>query len=99
MVVMEGIAVTPIPVVCPATMGVPPSGVISPIPRAAPSVPSVAPEPVVYERSVNENRLYHVVGAIDILIAYDLHFHFVLRIFLHVDGGYILEYILREDGL
>ena len=55
-VMMIGIAVMPIPVVCPAAVCVPPSGVIAPVPRTCPCVPCIAPEPIVDNRSINIYR-------------------------------------------
>lgn len=99
MMMMECIAVMPIPIVCPTTMTVPPAGIISPVPRAVPCVPSIAPEPIVYNGPIDKYRFYYVVCTIDIFITDDLYFYLVFCIFLHVYGGYILEYVLREDSL
>jgi hypothetical protein len=97
--IVECITVTPVPIVCPAGVAIPPSGVISPIPRTVPSIPTIAPEPVVYHRPINIHGFNHVVRTIDVLIADNLYFDLIFGIFLHVDGCYILEYILREDRL
>ena len=99
MMVMIGIAVMPIPVVCPAAVCVPPTRPISPIPRTIPSVPCIAPEPIVDKGSVNIYRLYYVVHAVHILVADYLNRNLVVLIFLHIYRGYILEDILRKNGL
>jgi len=98
-VIMVSIAVTPIPIMCPTVVYIPPTRVVSPIPRTMPCIPCVRPEPIVYNRSVNIYRLYDIVGTIYILIADYLNGYFVLLIFLYIDRGYVLEYILCEDSL
>lgn len=99
MAVMVGIAVMPVPVMRPAVVGVPPSGPIAPIPRRMPCVPSVAPKPVIDNRSVDINRLYHIVGAIYIFVAYHLNGYHIFLVFLHVDGCHVLIDILCENRL
>ena len=96
---MECIAMMPIPVMSPAAVYIPPTRVISPVPRRRPSVPVRSPEPVVYNGSIDINRLDDIVGTIDVLIAYHLNGHLILFVFLHIDGSDILEYILCEDSL
>lgn len=98
-VVMIGVATMPIPVMCPASVCVPPSRPITPVPRAVPCVPCVRPEPVVDHRTIDINRLYHVVCTIDILVANYLNGNLVLLVFLHIYGGYVLEDILRQHRL
>ena len=98
-VMMIGIAVMPIPVVCPAAVCVPPTGVISPIPRTVPSVPCIAPEPIVDNGSVNIYRLYYVVLTIHIFVADYLNRNLVVLIFLYIYRGYVLEDILRQNRL
>lgn len=93
--VMESIAVVPIPVVCPATVNVPPTRVITPVPRRLPCVPIRTPEPVVDNRSIDVHRLDDIVGAIDVLVAYYLHFHLLLLVLLDIYRGYVLENIFR----
>ena len=96
---MVSIAMMPIPIMCPAVMTVPPVRIIPPIPRRVPCYPSCAPEPIVYYRTVNVNRLYDVVCTIYVLITYYLNGYLLLIIFLYVYRGYVLEYILCENGL
>ena len=98
-VVMIGVATMPIPVMCPASVCVPPSRPIAPVPRRMPCIPCVRPEPIVDDRTIDVNRLYHVVRTIDILVANYLNGNLVLLIFLHIYGGYILEDILRQNRL
>lgn len=96
---MVGVATTPVPIACPAVMMVPPTRVISPIVRTAPCVPTGAPEPIVYYRTIDVNGLDDVVGAIYILVAYYLNGNLVLLVFLYIDGRYILIDVFREDSL
>ena len=64
-----------------------------------PCVPGIAPKPVVYQRTIDINGFYYVVGAVNVLIAYYLNTHLLIFIFLYVDGSYILVDILGEHGL
>jgi hypothetical protein len=98
-VVMIGVATMPIPVMCPASVRVPPSRPITPVPRAVPCVPCVRPEPIVDDRTIDVNRLYHVVRTIDILVAYYLNGYLVMLVFLYIYRGYVLEDILRQHRL
>ena len=97
--VMIGVAAMPVPVMCPASVCVPPSRPVTPVPRRMPCVPCVRPEPIVDDRTIDINRLYHVVRTIDILVANYLNGNLVLLVFLHVYGGYVLEDILRQHRL
>lgn len=85
MVMMVRIAVMPIPIMCPAVVNIPPVRVISPVPRAMPSVPSVAPEPIVYQRTIDIHGFNDIVHTIDILIADYLNGYIVVRVFLNID--------------
>lgn len=98
-VMMPCVAATPIPIMRPAVMYVPPSGPITPVPRAVPCEPKITPEPVVYYRTVNEYRLDDIVGSIYVLVTYYLYAYLVLLVFLNVDRGYVLIDIFREDSL
>lgn len=84
MMVMECVAMMPIRVTCPATMCVPPTRVITPVPRTMPCVPCVAPEPIVDQRSIDVYRLYDIVRAVDIFITHYLHRDLVFLVFLDV---------------
>ena len=98
--VMESVAVMPVPVMCPAAVYVPPTRVIPPVPRTMPSVPCVAPEPIVDNGSIDIYRFDDIVRTIDVLIAYNLYADLVRgRVFLHIYRGYILEDILRQNSL
>ena len=97
--VMIGVAAMPVPVMCPASVCVPPSRPVTPVPRRMPCVPCVRPEPIVDDRTIDIHRLYHVVRTIDILVANYLNGNLVLLVFLHVYGGYVLEDILRQHRL
>ena len=99
--VMTMISVTmmPIPIMCPTTMYVPPTRVISPIPRTMPCVPGIAPEPIVDYRSVYIHRFDDIVDAIDIFVTDNLYGHLVFLVFLYVYGRYILVDILCQNGL
>ena len=96
---MIGVAVTPVPVICPTVVCVPPSGPVSPVPRAMPCVPIRTPEPIVYQRTVNIYRFDDVGRTIYILIAYYLNAYLIRLVFLYIDGGYVLIDIFRQNGL
>lgn len=98
-VMMESIAVMPIPVIRPAAVYIPPTRIISPVPRTVPCAPCGAPEPIVDNRPVDIYRLDDIVRAIYVLIAHNLNAYIVRFVFLHVYRGYVLEDILCEDGL
>ena len=96
---MECIAVMPVPIVCPAVVRVPPVRVISPVPRTMPCVPCVAPEPIVDNRSVDIYRFDDIVGAVYVLVTYYLNAYLVLLVFLYVYRGNILIDIFGENCL
>ena len=98
-VVMIGVAVMPVPIVCPTAMSVPPTRPIAPIPRTMPSIPCVAPEPIVDNRTVNIYRLDDIVGTIYVLIANYLNGNNIRLILLYIDRSNILIDILCEDRL
>ena len=98
--VMESVAVMPVPVMCPAAVYVPPTRVITPVPRTMPCVPCVAPEPIVDNGSIDIYRFDDVVRTIDVLIAYHLNADLVGRfIFLYIDRCNILIDIFGKDSL
>lgn len=98
--VMESVAVMPVPVMCPAAVYVPPTRVITPVPRTMPCVPCVAPEPIVDNGSIDIYRFDDVVRTIDVLIAYYLNADLVGRfIFLYIDRCNILIDIFGKDSL
>ena len=99
MAMMESVAMCPISVASPAAMYVPPAGIISPIPRRVPCVPSGTPKPIIDDRTIHIHRLDNIVGSVDILIADNLNGHIVRLVFLHIDGGNILVDILGKDSL
>lgn len=82
---MVCVAVMPVPIMRPAVMAVPPTRIITPVPRRVPCNPGCAPEPVVYNRTVNVNGFYDVVRTIYVLIAYYLNSYLLLLVFLNVD--------------
>ncbi len=84
---------------CPAAVYIPPARIIIPIPGRSPRVPVRAPEPVVYNRSIDIYRLDDIVGTIDVFIAHYLYSHLVFLVFLHVYRGHILVDILRQNSL
>ena len=96
---MPGVAVTPVPIVSHQVVCVPPSGPISPVPRAMPCVPIRTPEPIVYQRTVNIYRFDDVGRTVHVLIAYDLNAYLIRLVFLYVDRGYVLIDIFRQNGL
>ena len=97
---MESVAVMPVPVMCPAAVYVPPTRVITPVPRTMPCVPCVAPEPIVDNGSIDIYRFDDVVRTIDVLIAYYLNADLVGRfIFLYIDRCNILIDIFGKDSL
>ena len=99
MAVMVCIAVTPIPVMCPAAVYIPPTRVISPIPRTLPCVPVRTPKPVVDNRSIDIYRFDDIVRSIYIFVADNLNGHIVGCVFLYVYRGNVLIDILGEDSL
>lgn len=96
---MESVAVMPVPVMCPAVVCVPPTRVITPVPRTMPCVPCVAPEPVVDNRTVDINRFDDIVRTIYVLVTYHLNAYFVLLVFLYIDRGNVLIDIFGENSL
>lgn len=96
---MPGVAVTPVPIVSHQVVCVPPSGPVSPVPRAMPCVPIRTPEPIVYQRTVNIYRFDDVGRTVHVLIAYDLNAYLIRLVFLYVDRGYVLIDIFRQDSL
>ncbi len=98
-VVMIGVAVMPVPIVCPTVMCVPPARPITPVPRTVPSVPCVAPEPIVDQGPIDIYGFYDVVRTIYILVADYLNGNLILLIFLHVYRGYVLEDIFCQHRL
>jgi len=64
-----------------------------------PSVPCVAPEPIVDQRTIYIHRFDDIVYTIYILIADNLYGYIVALVFLHINRGYILVDILCEDSL
>ena len=98
-VMMPCIAVMPVPIVRPTAMSVPPTRPVAPIPRTMPSVPCIAPEPIVDNRTVNIYWLDDIVGTIYVLIANYLNGNNIRLILLYIDRGNILIYILCEDRL
>lgn len=100
MAMMPIVATVPIYMVRTTCPTMPPYGVIAPVPRRGPAGPERVPEPVVDVRTIDINRFYHVVRAIDILITYHLRRHLTrCLIFLHIDRRHVLEYILCQHGL
>ena len=98
--VMESVAVMPVPVMCPAAVYVPPTRVITPVPRTMPSVPCVAPEPIVDNGSIDIYRFDDVVRTIDVLVTYHLNADLLGRfIFLYIDRCNILIDIFGKDSL
>ena len=96
---MVGVATMPVPVMCPTSVCVPPTRPVTPVPRTMPSVPTRTPEPIVDNRSVNVDGLYHVVRTVHKLIADYLNGYLIFLVFLHIYRGYILEDILRQNSL
>ncbi len=64
-----------------------------------PCVPCVAPEPVVYYRTVNEYRFDDVGLAVNVFIAYYLNAYLVFLVFLNVDRRNVLIDIFRQNSL
>lgn len=98
--VVMPIAVVPIYIRCDAVVGVPPAGPVVPVVRRVPAHPVGAPEPIVDVGAIDINGLDDVVGAIDVLIADDLHGNTLcIRVFLHENGGYVLIDVLCQHRL
>lgn len=90
----------PIYIRCDAIVGVPPAGPVVPVIRRVPAHPVGAPEPVVDVGAIDIDGFDDVVGAIDVLIADDLHGNALcLRVFLHENGGYVLIDVLCQHRL
>ena len=98
-VMMPSIAMMPVPIMCPTMVNVPPIRVVTPIPRTMPSVPCIAPKPIVDIGSIDVNGFDDIGCTIHILVTYYLYRYIVARIFLYVYRGYILVDILRKNGL
>ena len=96
---MEGIAVMPVPIVGVYRMTMPPPRPVIPVPRTSPGVPAITPEPVVDNRTVNENRFYDIVRTVYIFVSDNLNGYIVGLIFLYIDRCDILVDILGEDSL
>ena len=100
MAVMEMVAVIPVRPVVHACPGMPPIGIIAPVPRRIPAYPVRAPEPVVNKRSVDIYRFNHVVLAINVLVTDNLHGHIIRRfVLLHINRSHVLVNILRQHSL
>lgn len=94
------IAVVPIYIRCNAVVGVPPTGPVVPVVRRVPAYPVGTPEPIVDVGAIDIDGLDDVVGAIDVLVADDLHCNALcLWVFLHIDRGYVLIDVLCQHGL
>ena len=98
-VMMESIAVMPVPIVCPAVVCVPPVRVVTPVPRTMPCVPCVAPEPIVYYRTIDIYRFDDIIGAVYVLVTYHLNAYLVILVLLYIDRGYILIDIFGKNSL
>ena len=99
MMVVIGVATMPVPIMCPTSVRVPPTRPVTPVPRTMPSVPTRTPEPIVDNRSVHINGLYHVVGAVHKLIADYLNRNLFVLVLLYIYRGYVLEDVLRQNSL
>ena len=100
MPVVVPVAVVPIYIRCDAVVGVPPAGPIVPIVGRVPAHPVGTPEPVVDVGAIDIYGLDDVVGAIDVLIADDLHGNTLcLRVFLNIDRCHVLIDVLCQHGL
>lgn len=94
------IAPVPIDIRRNAIVGVPPMRPIIPIPRRIPAHPIRTPKPIVDIRPIDIHGFDDIVGAIDILVADDLHGNtLTLRVFLYKDRCHVLIHIPGENRL
>jgi hypothetical protein len=99
-VMMECIAVMPVPIMCPTVMCVPPSRPVAPIPGTMPCKPKITPEPIIDNRSIHIYRLDDIVVTIDVLIAHYLNGYIVRSLIPDdIDRRYVLIDIFRKDRL
>ena len=74
--------------------------VVSPVVWRVPVVPVWVPEPVVYNRTVDVNRLYDVVAAINVFVADYLNRNvFGFNIFFYINRCYVLVDVGCENCL
>lgn len=98
--VVMPIAVVPIYIRCHAVVGVPPAGPVVPVVGRVPAHPVGTPEPIVDIRAIDIYGLDDVVGAIDVLIADNLHRNALcLRVFLYIDRCHVLIDVLCQHRL
>lgn len=100
MPVVPMVAMVPVAIHRPTCPMMPPMGVEIPVVRRGPTCPERIPEPIVDVRTVDVDRLYHIVRAVYIFVTYHLRGDFTRDlVFLHVDGCHVLENILCQHGL
>lgn len=98
--VVVPIAPVPIQIRRNAIVRMPPMRPIIPIPRRIPAHPIRTPKPIIDIRPIDIYGFDDIIGAVDILIADDLHGNALcLRVFLHKDRRHVLIHILGENGL
>lgn len=89
-VMMPCVAASPVPIVCPAVVYVPPVRIVSPVPRRVPCIPPGAPEPIVDYGTIDIYGLDDVVRSVNVLVTYYLNGHIIAFVFLYVDRRYVL---------
>ena len=89
-VMMPCVAASPVPIVCPAVVYVPPVRIVAPIPGRGPCVPAGAPEPIVDNGTIDIYGLDDVVRSVNVLVTYYLNGHIIAFVFLYVDRRYVL---------
>ena len=99
MMVVESVHVVVVVMPNPRRVADIPARVIAPIIRRVPANPCRSPEPVVNDRAIDIYRLNHIVGAINILVTYNLHGNSLILVLLHIDGCYILINVLCKHRL
>ena len=74
--------------------------VVSPVVWRVPVVPVWVPEPVVYNRTVDVNRLYDVVASVDVFVTDYLNRNvFGFNIFFYINRSNVLVDVFCKNGL
>ena len=84
---------------CPAMICVPPTGPVTPVPGRIPANPVGTPEPIVDDRNVEVGGFNDIVHSVDVRVANHLNDDLAVRIFLHIDGGYVLKNVFCQNSL
>ena len=99
MVVVILIYMGVIPMPLPRCISVVVRRVVTPIEGRVPGYPSRPPKPVIDDRTVDIDRLNHIVGTIDILVTNHLDRDGLVCLTLNIDACYVLIDIFCQHGL